>query len=94
MAEPVTVTTQVASSIDEAIESLRWCRQHLQDRTVSHRLRQIQISMSALALALDYEMDGQSPKAQLALEHADWRPRPAPRSVFDPHTYWMTGNHH
>lgn len=93
MPEQATVTSQVAASIDEAIESLRWCREHLQDRAVSQRLRQIQISMSALALALDYEMDGQSPKAQLALEHANWKPRPAPRSVFDPHTYWMTGHH-
>jgi hypothetical protein len=90
--EPASVSSQVATSIDETIEGLRWCRQHLQDRAVSQRMRQLQLSLAALALALDYEMDGQSPKAQLALEHADWRPRRAP-NVLDPHGYWMHGHH-
>lgn len=76
MAEQQQVLTDVGKSIDEAIEGLRWCRQHLQERGVTHRLRQLQITLSSLALALDYEMDGQSAKAGLALEHADWRVRP------------------
>ena len=76
MADQQQVLTDVGKNLDDAIEGLRWCRQHMQERGVTQRLRQLQITLSSLALALDYEMDGQTAKAELAMEHADWRPRP------------------
>jgi hypothetical protein len=89
MAEAMSVTNQAGKSIDEAIEGLRWCRQHVQERGVTQRLRQLQITLSALALALDYEMDGQTNKAELALDHADWRVRPK----YQPFSNWTFDVH-
>ena len=89
MAEQMPVLSEVGKSIDEAIEGLRWCRQHMQERGVTQRLRQIQITLSSLALALDYEMDGQTAKAELAMEHADWRARPRQQ----PFSHWTWDVH-
>ena len=89
MEETIPVLTNVGKSIEESIEGLRWCRLHMQERGVTQRLRQLQITLASLALALDYEMDGQSGKAELALDHAEWRARPrnnpANNWIFDVH---------
>jgi hypothetical protein len=66
--------------IDEAIEAVRWCRQHLQDRGASLKLREVQLSLAAVALALQLEMDGDSARALDAMMHAEWSPEPE-----DPH---------
>ena len=83
MAESTPVVTEVGKSIEGAIEGLRWCRQHLQDRSVTLKLRELEQTLGALALALDYEMEGQSAKVEVALEHAQWRPRSIARSYHD-----------
>ena len=85
MNETEGVTGQVAQLLDETIESVRWCRQHLQEPGVSGELRELQIKLAALALALDYEMDGATEKAEYALGHADRRLAAlfAPRSPYD-----------
>ena len=88
MADQMPVLNEVGKSIDDAIEGLRWCRQHMQERGVTQRLRQLQITLSSLALALDYEMDGQTAKAELAMEHADWRARPK-----QPYSHWTWDVH-
>jgi hypothetical protein len=59
--------------MDQTLESVRWCRQHLQERGVSEKLRELQITLAALALALECEMEGNSWKANRALNHAEWR---------------------
>ena len=64
--------------------SVRWCRQHLGERGVPEKLRKLELSLAALALALDYEMDGQRAKAVQALEKADWQYKPQ-SYFFDPH---------
>ena len=83
MADTTPVVTEVGKSIDSAIEGLRWCRQHLQDRSVTLKLRELEQTLGALALALDYEMEGQSQKVEVAMEHAHWRPRSMARSYHD-----------
>jgi hypothetical protein len=88
MANQQQVLSEVGKTLDDAIEGLRWCRQHMQERGVTHRLRQLQITLSSVALALDYEMDGQTAKAELAMEHADWRPRPQ-----QPFSHWTWDVH-
>src|SRR5262245_39004545 len=76
MAEATPVLTDVAKSIDDAIEGLRWCRMHLQDRGVTMRMRELEHTLASLALAMDFEMDGETKKAKLALEVSDWKPKP------------------
>jgi uncharacterized protein HemX len=85
MSEATPVLTEVGSSIDTAIEGLRWCRQHLQDRTVTLRLRELEQTIGALALALDLEMDGEAAKAKVALENSSWKPRAKGQSIQE----WM-----
>jgi hypothetical protein len=83
MSEATPTLTEAGKAIDSTIEGLRWCRQHLQDRTVTLKLRELEQTLGALALALDYEMDGQTAKVEVALEHAQWRPRSVARSYHD-----------
>lgn len=85
MADGTATASQIARLLDEGMETLRWCRQHLGERRATERLRELQITLAALSLALDYEMDGQSAKALQALERADWRVRA--RMPFDPHNF-------
>jgi hypothetical protein len=59
--------------LDESIEAVRWCRNHLTDPDVSKRLRDMQVVLASLALALDYGLDNESEKAEYALGHADPR---------------------
>jgi hypothetical protein len=75
MSEGLQVSVEIGKAVDNAIEGLRWCRQHMQDRGVTLRLRELEQTLGALALALDYEMDGQAGKVQAALERAGVRNR-------------------
>ena len=69
--------------IDEAIESLRTSRQHLQELKTTQTLRLVQLKLGYVALALDWEMDGETAKANEALRLAEGRaPQP---TFFDPH---------
>ena len=67
-------SNEVASLLDQGIESLRWCRQHIGERGVTERLHLHLVSMTALTLALTYEMDGKLAYALRAVEYGDWRP--------------------
>lgn len=69
----------VGRSLDEALKALRWCRAHLDERDVTQRLQELHITLGALALALDYHMEGDGEKMALALEQADWRLMPRER---------------
>ena len=63
---------KIGKSLEGAIELLRWCRQHQQDSGIALKLRELQQAVSGLALALDYEMDGQTDKASIAIQGSDW----------------------
>lgn len=83
MADTTSTVTEVGKSLEGAIEGLRWCRTHLQDRSVTLKLRELEQTLGALALALDYEMEGETAKVEVAMEHASWRPRSVVRSYHD-----------
>ena len=68
--------------LDEAIEAVRWCRTHLTDPDIRQRLREMQVVIAGVALALDYGLDAESEKAEYALGHADLR---LSRYVLNPH---------
>ena len=68
---------KVGMLLDVALELMRWCRQHPQDSGIALRLRELQQALSGLALALDYEMDGQTEKATVALQGSEWLSNPA-----------------
>jgi len=85
-------------AIDEAIDGLRACRQHLNEIKTSQLLRAIHLKLGHVALALDLEMDGETAKADAALRLAEGRLggsqggiEPAP----DPHGFpdWPKDDH-
>ncbi|HLF78389.1 MAG TPA: hypothetical protein VJB57_12980 [Dehalococcoidia bacterium] len=61
--------------LDEAIETLRWSRQHMQERKAVEELRNLQNRLGYLALALAWEMDGETQRADAALGVANGRSR-------------------
>jgi hypothetical protein len=69
------VESDVNKLLDEALETLRWCRQHMHDRKASEQLRELETKLGYLGLALTWEMDGEQHKADAALGVARGRSR-------------------
>ena len=69
------VETVANGVLDEAIETLRWSRQHVQERKAAEELRRLQTKLGYLALAIAWEMDGETLKADAALGVANGRSR-------------------
>lgn len=65
-------SAKLAQLMDAGIETLRWCRQHAGERGVAQRLHALQLSISAMTLALNLEMDGELGLAIEALAVGDW----------------------
>lgn len=83
--------------LDEALEKLRYCREHVLDRNASETLRQLEARLGYLAQALTWDMDGDSRRARAALNLALGRPRrPAFVDPHDPRSWdadwWMHGH--
>lgn len=73
MAQTTTSISEIARYIDEGIETLKWCSGNLEKRRAVERLRELEITISALSLALDQEMNGDQDEAHRTLKKADWR---------------------
>jgi hypothetical protein len=69
------VKTDVTRLLDDGIEALRWCRQHVEERQAPMRLRDLELKLTLAALALDLEMEGRGSDALEALEHTDGQRR-------------------
>ena len=69
------VEAVAGSVLDEAIETLRWCRQHMGERKASEELHTLQTKLGYLSLALSWEMDGETQRADSALGIANGRSR-------------------
>ncbi len=87
MVQRMDLSKEATRLIDEGVETLRWCRQHLGERGASERLRRLEITLASLALSLDYEMDGQNAKTAQALRQADWREGNQARIPKEPHDF-------
>ena len=74
--------TEIHAVLDEALEKLRWCRQHLEDSRASHELRDVETRLGYLALALNWQMDGESRQAEAALRMAKGGVRKEPEMPF------------
>lgn len=66
---------EVTKVLDEALETLRWCRAHLGERGVGESLRQLELRLGYLAQALAWHMDGEAEKGDVALGVAQGRSR-------------------
>ncbi len=68
------VTAGISRGLDDTIEALRWCKNHLHERRASEALRLAGSNLSYLSLALDWQMEGEVDKAESALDHVWWQP--------------------
>ena len=66
---------EVTKVLDEALETLRWCRQHLGERGVGESLRELETRLGYLAQALTWHADGDVAKGAAALGVAQGRSR-------------------
>ena len=68
------LTAEITRGIDDATQAILWCKRHLQERKTSETLRLAQLNIAYLALALDWQMEGELDKASNALDHIWWQP--------------------
>jgi len=68
------LSNDVSKGIDDTMEALRWCKRHLHDRKALDALRLIQLNLAYLAMALDWEMEGENDKAASAIDRFWWQP--------------------
>ena len=68
------LTSEITRGIDDATQAILWCKRHMQERKTSETLRLAQLNIAYLALALDWQMEGELDKAASALDHIWWQP--------------------
>ena len=71
---PEQLTAEITRGIDDATQAILWCKRHLQERKTSETLRLAQLNIAYLALALDWQMEGELDKASSALDRIWWQP--------------------
>ena len=96
---PRSMEADVTQVLDDLVEKLRWCREHLSDRTASQTLRELEARLGYLAQALSWDIDGETASARQALNLALGRPLRQQAAYFDPHDphgfgldWWMQGH--
>jgi hypothetical protein len=67
------LTSDIGKALDDAADSLRWCKRHLHERNASDTLRLVQLNLAYLSLALDWQMEGELDKAESALDRVWWQ---------------------
>jgi hypothetical protein len=68
------IESDITKGLDDAVEALRWARRHLHDRKAGDTLRLVQLNLNAIALALDWQMEGEADKALAAVDRLWWKP--------------------
>jgi exonuclease VII large subunit len=71
---PHQLTNDITRGIDDAAQAILWCKRHMQERKTSETLRLAQLNIAYLALALDWQMEGELDKAAHALDNIWWQP--------------------
>ena len=66
--------SQIRKGLDDAIDTLKWCRKHRGERKAIDTLRLVQSNLGYLAMALDWEMESDTAKAHMALNRVWLRP--------------------
>lgn len=80
------ITAEIGRGIEDAAETVRWCKAHLHDRRAADALRLVQLNLAYLALALDCQMEGELAKAEEALERLWWQAHRDDLGPLDPAT--------
>jgi hypothetical protein len=70
---PEQISAEIAKGIEDAAETLRWCKTHLQDRRAADALRLVELNLSFIAQAIDAQMEGETLKAEQAVDRIWWQ---------------------
>ena len=73
--DPEQLATEIARGIEDATAALRWCQQHTQERKATETLRLAQLNIAYIAMALDWQMEGEMEKAFSAIDRIWWSPQ-------------------
>ncbi|MBM3939653.1 MAG: hypothetical protein FJ318_01920 [SAR202 cluster bacterium] len=68
------VESQVEKGVEDAIDALKWAKKHRNERKAIDTLRIVQANLNYLALAMDWEMEGEAFKAEQAVRKLWWQP--------------------
>lgn len=68
------IDSQADKGIDDAIDALRWAKRHRSERKAIDTLRLVQANLGYIAIALDWEMEGEGLKSDQALRKLWWQP--------------------
>jgi len=88
MVEGSALSTVAGRLLEEAAAALVWCKEHAGDREAVVRLQRLKVTIAAIALAIDYQMEGEQGKAVEALERADWTRPSNPGNPFGFSPHW------
>ena len=77
------LASDLSKGIDDAVETLRWCKKHQLERRASDALRLVQLNLACLALALDWQMEGEIDRAQSTIDRLWWQPYKDEPDVLD-----------
>ena len=88
MVEGSALSAVAGRLLEEAAEGLAWCKGHAGDRAAVVLLQRLKITIAAIALAIDYQMEGEPAKAAEAIERADWTRRSNATNPFGFSPHW------
>lgn len=75
------IEAEYAKVLDEALETLRWTRQHYHEPKASDTLRQLQGRLGYLAQSMNWRADGTTSEAEQALGVAQGKSFKEQRSI-------------
>ncbi len=65
----------IGKGMEDVAETLQWCKRHLHDRRSVDALRLVQLNLSYISLAIDWQMEGELQKALAAADRIWWQPQ-------------------
>jgi hypothetical protein len=71
---PEQISADIAKGLEDAAETLRWCKAHLQDRRAADAMRLVELNLSYIAQAIDWQMEGETQKAEQCVDRIWWSP--------------------
>jgi hypothetical protein len=71
---PEQIAADIGKGIEDAAETLRWCKMHLQDRRAADAMRLVELNLAYIAQAIEFQMEGDNQKAEQAVDRIWWQP--------------------
>lgn len=80
------LSSEIGKGIDDAAAAVRWCKQHMQERRTAETLRLAHLNLAYVAMALEWQMEGEMDKAFSAIDRIWWQPHREDETIDTPPT--------